>query len=143
MDDNEEVKKDVEEKVEKKEEKVISLGDAIAGILRVPLFFGFSCINNIVEGFILSKMWLWFIMSKFPHVPVISWIDAFGISWMINFILNDIRTASMMNADALLPKDTDVLSVYISKNLTKIFINHPLTLLVAWSWWKLVILRHP
>jgi hypothetical protein len=144
MDNNEENKNiDVDKQAKnKQEEKVVTTKEAMINFIRVPLLFGFSFLNSVVEGFILSKMWQWFILSKFPNAPIFTWVDAFGISWMINFVLNEIRTATVTVVDGMVPANVDILSFHVNKYLTKIFVNHPLTLFIAWMWWKYVVFKH-
>lgn len=61
-------------------------------ILRLgPLALGFFLLENLFKGICFSKLWKWFFIAKFPNMPQISAIDAFGFILMFNLILEEVN----------------------------------------------------
>lgn len=46
----------------------------------------FAPIGAIVHGFVLSKLWSWFVTSTFTSLPELTTIQAIGIMFVIDFI---------------------------------------------------------
>ena len=126
--------KDTSVKVEQNKESTGNM------LFRLPLFVCLTWFNLVFEGYILSKMWLWFILSKFPLLPTLTCVNAIGIIWIINFILSDLRNISYATFEMILPQNINILSYKITKKMFDIFIKNTAILMLTWTWWKYMIL---
>jgi hypothetical protein len=59
-------------------------------LLLTPLATGFFLLENLLRAICFSKLWKWFFIAKFPNMPQISAIDAFGIMLMFSIILEEV-----------------------------------------------------
>lgn len=72
--------------------KLKQMGTNLESIKKTPKTFLFSvptqCIATVIGGFVLMKVWEWFIVSalKVPNLP---FIHAMGIYWFITWIQNE------------------------------------------------------
>lgn len=63
--------------------KLLSILTAILGI--VVAAFGFGALCSILNGYVLSILWAWFIVPTF-HAPVLSIPVAIGVSMVIHYL---------------------------------------------------------
>lgn len=138
--DDEDTSIKVDQKQNKEEQNKELAGGNM--LFKLPLFAGLTWFNIVSEGYILSKMWLWFILSKFPSLPTLTCVNAIGIIWIVNFILNDLRNITYATFEMILPQNINILSYKITKKMFDIFVKNPTILLFAWAWWKYMILKH-
>ena len=55
-------------------------------------------ISPIISGFVLSKLWLWFIVSTFNANPI-RIVEAIGIMFLINYILSQSKALENKSED--------------------------------------------
>lgn len=70
-------------------------------------------------GFVLYKMWGWFVLPVFPMLPSINFIEALGLMFIISLFKNQPTTMKEEFVDN-------------SKNTTYFLLGPWMTLLVAW-----------
>ena len=116
------------------------IGRFVTSVTMSPLRFGFRFLEILTQGFILSKMWLWFVCSQFQHAPKITYVHAVGVVWIVNFVLNDMKFANdISNKAHTLPIEN--VHFLIAKSLINVFVRFPITYFLAWLWWKLFVLK--
>ena len=61
-----------------------------AGLLMTPVIicaigiWWFIC--ALMKGFVLTKLWVWFVIPLFPSVPVLALWQAVGLAMVVNYI---------------------------------------------------------
>lgn len=108
---------------------------------------GFNVLYVLEAGFVLSKLWLWFIVPKFASVPMLSYLDATGVMLVVYFFLIDVEvkiasaamnietTKSILNGTK--PLSTTITS--ISYNVVMMALVYPAALLFAYVWHRLTM----
>lgn len=109
--------------------------------------FGLGIINTLFKGYILSKLWLWFIVPKFG-LPTISYLEAVGLLLTIGIFTLDIITITAFSSgnlkkDSTPSNETDAIKLDdgdygIIKSLLMTFVLLPLGLASAYIWHQFI-----
>lgn len=109
-------------------------------LLRILFSVLFSVVQSMVGGFVLSKLWAWFINPKFTSAPALNYLDCVGVMQVVGFALSGLGMALGEINARLKPKDEDetALGASIAKNLAMILIVYPTMLLVGFTWHQFI-----
>lgn len=112
--------------------------------LKLMFTVAFGILQTLMGGLVLSKLWGWFIssrfdeygVSKFGGVRPLSYLDCVGLMIVINFCILSTTITSSMNRimDKEKLKEEDTLTNAIAKSLAMIVIVYPLALLSGYIW---------
>lgn len=100
----------------------------MATYVRMLFNIGFGVIKTLFAGFILSKMWTWFIVSRFGGVPMLDYAGGVGLMLFISFFGIGRSVTDIMAGDGVAKVDT------ITRNLALICVAYPLVFLMAYLW---------
>jgi hypothetical protein len=84
----------------------------------------FFPIGLVVHGFVLTKLWSWFITSTFTTLPVLTTIQAIGLMFVIDFIFLRIDWAGYA-------EDTDF-NTWVTKFISHTAVTPFFLLGIAW-----------
>lgn len=98
-------------------------------------FFNFllSIAVSLFGGFILTKMWGWFIAPKFG-LPQIGIVEAVGISTVVNFVLIGVHLSNAYAEARKKHDDIDNDTYNLIKTIVTGAIVYPFCLLGAYIW---------
>jgi len=108
----------------------------MASVLKFLFNIALGILQALFGGFVLSKMWAWFIVPKFAGAPNLSYLDSVGVSMTVNFLLLGLYMSSAMGE-----KETEGVDAWtkgIIKSAIMIILVYPLTLLAAYVWHQFI-----
>lgn len=79
----------------------------------MAIFFAFcvSVFNLIFRGFVVKFFWKWFILTKFPNLPVLETIEAVGLVYFISALgVFNSQSLSEIDKDKELSKEAKIIS---------------------------------
>lgn len=89
-------------------------------------------LQTLFGGFVLSKLWQWFIVTKFSMLPALNYLDCVGLTLTANFlmtpmILRQAEIGTQLGADISLPTG-------IIRSLIIMVVLYPVALGVGFFW---------
>lgn len=106
----------------------------MTGILKFLFNIAFGIVQTLFGGFVLSKLWAWFINPSFPGAPRLDYLHCVGLMFVVGFFTSGVVMALGKVGD----KDEDVMATGILKSLVMILLVYPVTLLSAYIWHQFI-----
>lgn len=103
-------------------------------LLKFLFNVGFGIVQALFRGYVLSRLWEWFITPKFTSAPHLGYLDCVGLMIVVGFFTSGL-TMSMARMGE---KEEDPLGVSIVKSLVMTLVVYPLTLLSAYIWHQFI-----
>lgn len=107
-------------------------------ILKALFNLGLSIIQTLFAGLVLSKMWGWFITPKFVNAPKLDYLDAVGVSMVVNFFFVGLLVAiTMAQYEGVKRSAKAMMNITDKSIIVKLFmivVVYPLSLLGAFIW---------
>lgn len=107
----------------------------MATFFKIMFNFAFSIAQALFGGYVLSRLWAWFITPKFTGAPALNYLDCVGVMIVVSFFLMGL---SVSIASVSSKKDEDVLTMSIVRSLATIVILYPLALLSGYIWHQFI-----
>lgn len=61
----------------------------------------YMVLSSMIGGFVLTKLWSWFIITTFPAIPPITIIQGLGLALVIGYVTGRYRMKSYMYKDEI------------------------------------------
>ena len=108
-------------------------------MLRYLFNTAIAIITTIFSGFIFSKMWSWFIVSRFPGVPNLNYLESIGVTSVFGFLTIHIMMQNVWNTyvlKKLIQKDVSFNedTIEVLKNVVVLLVAYPIVLATAYFW---------
>lgn len=100
----------------------------MATYLKIVFNIGFGVVKTLFAGLILSKMWMWFIVSRFAGVPTLDFAGGVGLMLFVSFFNVGKAVTEILAGEGVAKVDV------IYKNVVLICVGYPLVFLMAYLW---------
>lgn len=110
-------------------------------LLKFLFMMGFGVVQTLTGGFVLSKLWGWFITAAFSGAPGLTYMKAVGLIFTINFLLMGLSMKDWdkdWNKKPTISDEPDWMTKSIIKSLVMVLLVYPLTLLSAYVWHQFI-----
>ena len=91
-----------------------------------------ACLQTLVGGFVLSKLWAWFIVPKFTGAPSLGYVDAVGVGLVVHTLLASLFVAVSTRQPS--NPDNDKPLALAVRSLVMALLGYPFALLSGYLW---------
>ncbi len=113
----------------------------MANLFAFIFTFVFSFLSSLVHGWALAKLWGWFVVKTFPTLPVLTVLQAIGISLVVSVFFSSTHMALASIKNAVVGRDTDDFLEKMLKAIGNSFVSMTLSAMavgIGWIWLQLM-----
>lgn len=106
-------------------------------LLRLLIAFPIGIGQSLMGGYVLAKLWGWFIVPKFTSAPALTYLDAVGLMMTVGFLLTGVHMAVLERQHARPELEKEWWYTSVKSGVVTVTL-YPLVLLAGYIWHQFI-----